>query len=37
MHYFSEKTALEMLKEVGYEIVDWFYTFRSIGLANCVV
>ncbi|HLX41458.1 MAG TPA: methyltransferase domain-containing protein, partial [Ktedonobacteraceae bacterium] len=34
VHYFSKDLALEMLKEVGYEVVDYFYAPRSIGLAN---
>ena len=34
IHYFTKDVALEMLKDVGYEVVDWFYAPRSIGLAN---
>jgi SAM-dependent methyltransferase len=37
IHYFTKSVALEMLKEVGYEIVDWFYAPRSIGLANNII
>lgn len=37
IHYFTRNTALEMLEEVGYEIVDWFYAPRSIGLANNII
>lgn len=34
IHYFSKETALETLKDTGYEILDWFYTFASIELKN---
>lgn len=34
IHYFTKDIALEMLKDVGYEVVDYFYAPRSIGLAN---
>jgi SAM-dependent methyltransferase len=34
IHYFTKDVALEMLKDVGYEVVDYFYAPRSIGLAN---
>jgi SAM-dependent methyltransferase len=30
LHYFSKETALRTLTEAGYEIVDYFYTPRSI-------
>ena len=36
IHYFNKDIALEMLKEVGYTVVDYFYTPRSIGLANTI-
>jgi hypothetical protein len=34
IHYFTRNVALEMLKDLGYEVVDWFYAPRSIGLAD---
>ena len=37
IHYFTKDVALAMLKDVGYEVVDWFYAPRSIGLANNLV
>jgi cyclopropane fatty-acyl-phospholipid synthase-like methyltransferase len=32
LHFFTKETALEVLRDTGYEILDWFYTPR----ANCV-
>ena len=37
IHYFTKDVALAMLKDVGYEVVDYFYAPRSIGLANNLV
>lgn len=34
IQYFTKETALETLKDVGYEILDYFYTPRSIALAK---
>ena len=34
IHYFTKNIALEMFKDVGYEVLDYFYAPRSIGLAN---
>jgi len=34
IHYFSKETALRTLTDVGYEIVDYFYTPRSIELGS---
>ena len=34
IHYFTKETALETLKDVGYSILDHFYTPRSIELAK---
>lgn len=34
IHYFSKETALETLKDTGYEIVDHFYTCGSTELPN---
>jgi hypothetical protein len=37
IHYFTKDIALVMLKDVGYEVVDYFYAPRSISLSNTVV
>lgn len=34
IHYFTKETALETLKDTGYEIVDYFYTKSSLELPN---
>lgn len=34
IHYFTKETALETLKDTGYEIVDCFYTAGSVELKN---
>ncbi len=34
LHYFTKETALETLKDVGYELLDYFYTPRGIELAT---
>jgi hypothetical protein len=34
IHYFTKETALETLKDTGYEIVDYFYTAGSLELPN---
>ncbi len=34
IHYFTKDVALEMFKDIGYEVLDYFYAPRSIGLAN---
>ncbi len=36
IHYFTKDIALQMLKDVGYEVLDYFYAPRSIGLANTI-
>ena len=35
LHFFTKETALEALRDTGYEILDWFYTPRanSVGAA----
>jgi ubiquinone/menaquinone biosynthesis C-methylase UbiE len=30
IHYFTKELALQMLKDLGYEVVDYFYTYESI-------
>ncbi len=37
IHYFTKNIAIEMLKDVGYEVLDYFYAPRSIGLANTLL
>lgn len=34
IHYFTKETALEALKDTGYDIVDYFYTNSAIELPN---
>lgn len=34
IHYFTKEIALELLKDTGYEIVDFFYTASSLELPN---
>ena len=34
LHYFTKETALRMLSDAGYEILDYFYTPRSIEFAS---
>lgn len=34
LHYFTKETALQTLREVGYEMLDYFYTPRSIELGT---
>ncbi len=34
IQYFTKETALETLKDVGYELIDYFYTPRCIDLAK---
>jgi len=34
IHYFTKETALSMLKDVGYEVLDYFYTTGSIELPS---
>jgi len=37
LHYFTKETALRTLTDVGYTIVDWFYTPRCIELGDLLV
>jgi cyclopropane fatty-acyl-phospholipid synthase-like methyltransferase len=37
IQYFTQETALETLKDVGYEILDYFYTPRCIELAKQLI
>lgn len=34
IHYFTKETALETLRDTGYEVLDYFYTPRCIELAK---
>jgi SAM-dependent methyltransferase len=36
LHYFTKETALETLKDTGYELLDYFYTPRSIEAGESV-
>lgn len=37
LHYFTKETALRTLTDVGYHLVDWFYTPRCIELGDRLV
>jgi hypothetical protein len=37
IHYFTKETALETLKDSGYDVLDYFYTPRCIELANKMI
>ena len=37
LHYFTKETALCTLTDVGYKIIDWFYTPRCIELGDLLV
>src|SRR5262249_14444974 len=34
IHYFTKETALQMLKDCGYVVLDYFYTPRSVELGS---
>ena len=34
LHYFTKETALHTLRDVGYEVLDYFYTPRSVELGS---
>lgn len=34
IHYFTKETALQVLQDVGYEVLDYFYTARAIELPS---
>ena len=34
LHYFSKETALRTLRDLGYEVLDYFYTPRSVELGS---
>lgn len=34
LHYFTKETALETLRDTGYEVIDFFYTATSLELSN---
>jgi cyclopropane fatty-acyl-phospholipid synthase-like methyltransferase len=34
LHYFTKETALETLKDTGYEVIDYFYTASALELTN---
>ncbi len=35
LHYFTKETALATLTDLGYEVLDYFYTGTSLDLASC--
>jgi SAM-dependent methyltransferase len=37
LHYFTKDIALELLRETGYEIVDYFFTPRSVELGSGLI
>jgi SAM-dependent methyltransferase len=37
LHYFTKETAIRTLTDVGYRVVDWFYTPRCIELGDRMV
>jgi len=37
LHYFTKETALRTLTDVGYKVVDWFYTPRCIELGDLLI
>lgn len=36
LHFFSKETALQALRDAGYEILDWFYTGRSVEIGDAL-
>jgi|GEM_PF-6882011 len=34
IHYFTKDVALQILKDVGYEVLDYFYTAPSLDLPS---
>jgi SAM-dependent methyltransferase len=34
LHYFTRETALVLLEDTGYEVLDWFYTAGALELAS---
>ena len=32
IHYFTKETALQLLIDLGYNIIDWFYTAVALDL-----
>ncbi len=34
LHYFTKETALAILKDIGYTVLDWFYTPEQLQLPN---
>lgn len=37
LHYFTKETALQLVKDVGYEVLDYFYTTSSVELPTHVL
>lgn len=36
LHFFSKETALQALRDAGYEVLDWFYTGRAVELGDAL-
>ena len=34
IHYFTKETALQLLSDLGYNIIDWFYTAVALDLPS---
>ena len=34
IHYFTKETALQLLRDLGYDIIDWFYTAVALDLPS---
>jgi cyclopropane fatty-acyl-phospholipid synthase-like methyltransferase len=37
LHYFTKETALQMLRDAGYKVLDYFYTSRSIEIPTTLL
>ena len=34
IHYFTKETALQLLSDLGYNVIDWFYTAVALDLPS---
>jgi hypothetical protein len=34
IHYFTKETGLQLLRDLGYDIIDWFYTAVALDLPS---
>jgi SAM-dependent methyltransferase len=37
IHYFTKETALQLLRDLGYDIIDWFYTAIALDLPSATL